>query len=443
MRKKSKRQIPLIPCWANHQYAQELQAISRILDANPAILEMVLHDVSDKKKTDTGAPGMTAEQVVRCALIKQLEQFSYEKLAFHLADSVSFQTFCRLPWGQTPSVSTLHSNISRIRETTWQEINRVLVGWAQRAGLEAGRQIRIDSTAVETHIHYPLDSALLKDCVHALTRRMEVVNQLVEVTFQDHRRRARRRALAILNARGMERKVPLYRDLVKVTRLTYADASRVMDQIVGNPDPRILAEAVELKRLLELTEKVISQTVRRVFQGETVPAEEKVVSIFEEHTDIIRKGQRETTFGHKVFLTVGKSSLVLDCVTLRGNVADSTQVEKLLDRQKDLYGRYPRQASLDAGFASKPNLKMAKQDKGIKDMAFAAKAGIKIADMVKSSWVYEKLRRFRAGIEGCISYLKRIFGWDRCDWRGWEHFQRYVHLSVVSYNLLVLARLTL
>jgi len=443
MRKKSKRQIPLIPCWASHQYAEELQAISRILDANPAILEMVLHDLSDNKKTDTGAPGMTAEQVVRCALIKQLEQFSYEKLAFHLADSVSFQTFCRLPWGQPPSVSTLHSNISRIRETTWQAINRVLVRWAQRAGLEAGRQIRIDSTAVETHIHYPLDSALLKDCVHALTRRMEVVNQLVELKFQDHRRRARRRALAILNARGMERKVPLYRDLVKVTRLTYADASRVIDQIVGNPDPRIMAEALELKRLLELTEKVISQTVRRVFQGETVPAEEKVVSIFEEHTDIIRKGQRETTFGHKVFLTVGKSSLVLDCVTLRGNVADSTQVETLLDRQKDLYGRYPRQASLDAGFASKPNLKMAKQDKGIKDVAFAAKAGIKITDMVKSSWVYEKLRRFRAGIEGCISYLKRIFGWDRCDWRGWEHFQRYVHLSVVSYNLLVLARLTL
>lgn len=139
---------------------------------------------------------------------------------------------------------------------------------------------------------------------------------------------------------------------------------------------------------------------------------------------------------------MGKSSLVLDCVTPRGNPADSSQVEALLDRQKEIYGSYPRQVSLDAGFASKENLRMAKQDKRIPDVAFATKAGLKIADMVKSRGVYEKLRRFRAGIEACISHLKRIFGWDRCDWRGWEHFQRYVRLSVVSYNLLVLARLT-
>jgi transposase, IS5 family len=317
------------------------------------------------------------------------------------------------------------------------------VKWAVTGRLESGRQVRIDSTAVETDIHHPLDSALLADSVRALTRRMKALGEVVAVRFSDHRRRARRRALAILNARGMEKKKPLYRDLVRVTRQTAREVGAVIEAVGGNPDPRVVAEVAELKRLLDLTGRVINQTERRVFQGETVPAEEKVVSIFEEHTDIIRKGQRETTFGHKVFLTVGKSSLVLDCVTLRGNPADSTQALPMLDRQHEIYGRYPRQASLDGGFACKENLRQAKKERQIKDVAFAKKCGLKILDMVKSSWVYEKLRRFRAGIEGRVSHLKRIFGWDRCNWSGWEHFQQYVQLSVVSYNLLVLARLTL
>jgi len=443
MRKKAEKQIPLSPCWPEHNMAQELRGISKILDDNPAIQDLVLHDLSDTGRADTGAPGMTADQAVRCGIIKQTHQFSYEKLAFHLGDSVTFRSFCRLPFGQTPGSSCLQANIARIRPETWEAVNQVLVKWAKGRKLETGRQVRIDSTAVETHIHYPQDSALLKDCVVVLTRRMKAVRDILKTRFCDHRRRARRRALAILNARGMENKKPLYRDLVKVTRQTAADARTAMEQLKGNPDPRVMAVVEELKRLLGLTDRVIEQTVRRVFQGETVPAEEKVVSIFEEHSDIIHKKKRETSFGHKVFLTVGKSSLVLDCVTVRGNPGDSTQALPMLERQHEIYGRYPRQASLDAGFACRKNLSQAKQGMGIPDVAFAKKCGLKIADMVKSSWVYEKLRRFRAGIEGCISHLKRIFGWDRCHWKGWRHFQQYVQLSVVSYNLLVLARLTL
>lgn len=275
MRKNREKQMPLVPCWASHQFAGELMTISKILDANPGILDLVLHDLSDKKKTDTGAPGLSAQQVVRCALIKQMQQFSYEKLAFHLADSLTFQSFCRLGWEQRPSLSTLQCNISRITENTWQEINRLLVWWAKEAGLEKGRQIRIDSTAIETQVHYPLDSALLKDCVQALTRRMEVMRQWAEVSFQDHRRRAKRRALAILNARGMEKKVPLYRDLLKLTRWTCADAERVIRQLSGHADDRILAEILELERLVELTQRVIDQTTRRVLRGRRCPPRRK------------------------------------------------------------------------------------------------------------------------------------------------------------------------
>jgi IS5 family transposase len=200
---------------------------------------------------------------------------------------------------------------------------------------------------------------------------------------------------------------------------------------------KVLAE--KLARAVGLLEKVINQTDRRVFKGENVPASEKVVSFFEDHTDIIVKKRRETEYGHKIFLTGGSSTLILDCRIVRGNPADSEQYETLLERQKELYGRMPRQVSADGGFASKDNLAYAKQH-GVKDAAFAKKRGLSVLAMAKSAWVYKALRNFRAGIEAGISTLKRAFGLDRCTWKGWEGFGRYVWSSIVSYNLLVLAR---
>ena len=127
---------------------------------------------------------------------------------------------------------------------------------------------------------------------------------------------------------------------------------------------------------------------------------------------------------------------------MAGNPADQSQLQPLLQRQFDLYGRWPRQASFDGGFATRANLQWAKEQ-GIQDVAFAKKGRLKVHQMVRSSWVYRQLRRFRAGIEGCISMLKRVFGVKRCSWKGWHHFQQYVQLSVTSFNLLVLARLLL
>ena len=200
--------------------------------------------------------------------------------------------------------------------------------------------------------------------------------------------------------------------------------------------------AGKLRHYWELLDKVMDQTERRILKGEKVPAEDKVVSIFEEHSDINYTRGRETLFGHKVYLTGGKSSLILDCRVVEGNPADSSQMKPMLRRHFEHYGLYPRQASLDGGFASQENLKWAKKQ-GIEDVAFAKKGKLKVPDRVRSSWVYRQLRRFRAGIEGCISMLKRVFGADRCTWKGWDHFQQYVQLSVLSYNLLVLARLLL
>ena len=173
--RKSTSPVPLL--------ARELESISKILDQNPSISDLVLHDLCDKVSSKNGARGMTAEQVLRCALIKQTHQFSYEKLAFHLADSQSFRAFCRLPYGFTPRKSALQENISKIQDSSWQEMNRVLVGWADQEGLEKGRKIRVDATGVESNIHYPTDSQLLYDAIRVLTRLLKRLNQRQSVTF--------------------------------------------------------------------------------------------------------------------------------------------------------------------------------------------------------------------------------------------------------------------
>jgi IS5 family transposase len=195
----------------------------------------------------------------------------------------------------------------------------------------------------------------------------------------------------------------------------------------------------DLEHYAGLAEKVIDQTKRRILSGQTVPAREKVVSIFEEHTDIIVKDRRDTIYGHKICLTGGASNLILDCVIAQGNPADTDPAIPMLDRQKQIYGRYPLKVCFDGGFASKGNLKLVKERK-IKDVCFAKKRGLKETDMCRSEYVYHGLRRFRAGIESGISWLKRCMGLTRCTWKGWNAFKSYVWSSIVAANLLTIAR---
>jgi transposase, IS5 family len=194
-----------------------------------------------------------------------------------------------------------------------------------------------------------------------------------------------------------------------------------------------------IEHYLPLVECVIEQTERRVLHGETVPAEDKLFSIFEPHSDIIIKDRRDTFYGHKLTVTGGRSGLILDWVVEEGNPADSTLAIRMLERQKAIYGRAPRQAALDGAYASRDNLAEGKR-LGVKDLAFSKKRGLAVLDMATSERVYRRLRNFRAGIESWISFLKRALSLDRCTWRGWAGFAHYVGASIVSANLLTLAR---
>ena len=215
-----------------------------------------------------------------------------------------------------------------------------------------------------------------------------------------------------------------------------------MSIIRPDPEAPLAARALadRLERAVGLLGKVIDQTRRRILNNEKVPASEKIVSFFEEHTDILVKGGRDTLYGHKVFLSGGASTLILDCLIERGNPADSDRYRPLLQRHEERFGRMPRQVAADGGFASQDNLRFAKEHQ-VRDAVFAKKRGLSVPEMAKSRWVYKMLRTFRAGIEAGISCLKRAFGLERCSWSGWGGFKQYVWSSIVSYNLLVMARI--
>ncbi len=427
---------------SGHRHARELEQISRILEQNPTLAEQVLQDLG--ANLERGAPGMSGDQILRCAIVKKMEGLSYDGLAFALEDSLSLRDFCRFSFAAAPGRSTLAENISRVGWKIWKKINDAVVRWAAAEKLEKGRKARIDATPVKCRIAHPTDNRLLYDCVRVLTGLLRALSMSLDFQWVDHTRSAKKRCMKIVNSRRQSRRVGPYRDLLGLARRTrsYVEAARQAAQVETLLHPSVASLVEKLEHFSALTDRVIDQTQRRVFGGESVPASEKVVSIFEDHADILRKGSRETVYGHKMFLTCGASSLILDCRLERGNPADSNLLQPMLERQNDLYGRYPRQVATDGGFASRANLDWAKQA-GVKDVAFSKKCTFKVEEMAKSSWVYRQLKKFRAGIEGCISHFKRSFGGDCCDWKGWLRFQQYVHLSVVAYNLLALARMML
>ena len=437
MRQERTVQATLFDLFAEHEIGRELKAMSQWLDEHRQLLGSVADDLRRHGVKETGREGL------RCGLLKQHRQLSYEELAFHLEDSASFRAFARLPLSWTPKKSVLHRTISAIRAETWEAINRVLLGSARQEKVETGKVVRLDSTVAAALMHEPSDSSLLWDGVRVMARLLKAADAVIggPRRWRDHRRAAKKRARAIKYARDRSTRVQHYRELIKLTQATLAYADQAVTQLQQASDPVTAAAwQAEFRHYRPLIERIVGQTERRVLRGEAVAANEKIVSLFEPHADIIVKGGRDVEYGHKLNLATGRSGLILDLVIEAGNPADSERFLPMLKRHIAFYGEAPRQTAADGGFASRDNLSQAKA-LGVHDAAFHKKAGLRVLDMVKSNWVYRKLRNFRAGIESDISCLKRAFGLARCLWRGLDHFGAYVWSSVVAYNLALFARL--
>ena len=443
MRQERTVQASIFDLFATHEIGHELKAMSQWLDEHRDLLGLVARDLCRHGVKATGRQGLPAEAVLRCALLKQYRQLSYQELAFHLEDSASFRAFARLPWSWSPQKSVLQKTISAIRPETWEQINRTLLSGARQAKLEDGTVVRLDSTVTSALMHEPSDSSLLWDAVRVMVRLLKRADILIGgagAPWRDHCRAAKKRARNIQFTRGRPNRVQLYRELIAIACTTLDYLKQATERLALPSTPAIALWQLQVDHYRPLVERIIGQSERRVLAGESVPASEKLVSLFEEHADIIVKGSRDTEYGHKLNLITGRSGMILDLVIEAGNPADSERLLPMLERHIAFYGHAPRQAAADGGFATRHNLAAAKAW-GISDMAFHKKAGLRIEDMVKSKWVYRKLRNFRAGIEAGISCLKRAYGLARCTWRGLDHFKTYVWSSVVAYNLVLFTRL--
>lgn len=439
-------------------YAAEIPAQKRwnkiddILDCGPEIAVLVFNDLTTHPdgtpKKNTGSRGMNAGMVLRFVVVKMLERLTYRRLHERVADSIVLREFCGIPFGPIPSFRTLQENIKKLRPATLEQINRIIVKYAIDNGIEDGKNARLDTTGVETNIHYPTDASLLWDAIRVLTRVLsacEIQFPRLRGLFQNHLRAAKKLLFKINNARGKDGIKALCRNLIKLVRKAVAYARTALNQLPSceaQTFEQTIAKvelATTLNQLLPLADIILDQARRHVLKGENVPVSEKLVSIFEPHTDILVKGQRDVVFGHKILFAVGKSNIILDCAVFRGNPADSEEFVPALKRLEAVLGHVPPNAATDGGFASKHNAQSA-QAMGVVNVAFSSPKGSKIVQAITETRVYKRLCKWRAGIEGIISAGKRAFGLDRCPWSGFESFQAYVQCAVLAFNLQQIAR---
>jgi IS5 family transposase len=427
---------------SNHPRAKEFQVISMILDQHSTLSELVAKDLSRGKNPNDGRNGMTGEQALRAAILYRRTRMPYRDLAFHLMECPTYRNFVRLPYETSISKSALAQNIKAIRPETWEAINAAIVAGAKQEGIDDFEKIRADTTVVPTNIHRPTDSSLLNDCVRVITRlakkaKAEYLGDDNSFKVSDHTKAAKKLAFKIANTRGEKKRRKHYRRLIRLADQAVDSGYGAIISLRISGRGAKLQEQLEARCLLALS--VIDQAERRVINGENLEHWEKTVSIFEPHTDIIAKKNRQTLFGHKITLTSGKSGIIADCKIERGNPADSALFQQILARHKKRFGKGPNQIAADGGFASKDNLKAAKKLK-VKDCVFHKKCGLSESDMAQSPEVFRALRNFRAGIEAVISWGKRSFGLARCIWKGWESFCSYVMSGVVTNNLVIMAR---
>ena len=274
---------------ASTEIGQELAAISLVIDETPEMLDPIYHDLVGRRKTDNGRTGMSAEQVLRCAILKQYQNLTYEEMAFHLSDSVPLRTFTRLERRQRPSASTLQENIKSLSEQTWEAVNKAIITHAAKVGIEKGRTVRSDSTAVGCDVHYPTDSTLLQDAIGVITRLLiegKALFPTPSYSLCDHRRVVKKRVLKIKDSRKETARKACYKDLLDIAELVWGYGESAVAVLAGFESPdreqiihsRMLVE--ELERALGLLSRIIDQIRRRVINGEKVPASEKIVSFF-------------------------------------------------------------------------------------------------------------------------------------------------------------------
>ena len=441
MRTTHRRQLSLPVPAVPHKHARMLASMAAILDAMPELEDRVLSDLtSDGARSDFGRDGLSAQQVLRLMVLYTMLRTTFEQLEFHLADSPTYRAFCLL--GLTdppPKRASIAGNLAKLRPATLQALHVHVVRYAVEHKLETVSAVRTDTTTVAAPIRAPLDSALLSDSVRVLTRLLERAQKWIPTQMPNHRRRVTHRATSLRAPKvSKEDRAALYADLIDDTKIYVEAALFAATYLEGIDDLKAYLLSLDLRAQAERALCVVDQTERRIFDEEKLSPSQKLVSIFEPHTDILCK-RNSVVYGHKVCLSFGKTGLVLAAEVLRGNPADSSLTTGTIEQVQSNSGKTPHDVAMDKGFASKRNVLDVK-DLGVQRVDFGEGRGIDTEKACGNRRIRRKLRRFRAGAEGLISWLKRSLQMRESRWKGAQGFDSYVWAVIVTACIQAVAR---
>jgi transposase, IS5 family len=401
------------------------------------------------KSSTRGRSQTPAEIVLRLLLLKHVRNWSYDTLEREVRANLAYRDFCRIGLNKVPDAKTLARIGQAIDSEVIGELHRRLVELAREKGAVQGRRMRVDKTVVETNIHYPTDSTLLGDGARVLTRTMKKIEKQageLKRKVRDRTRSVNKRVFAIaLAARhkgneGEERRRKQYRELLRYTRQILNDARRVTaeaEDLSRSKQRKIRSAVTALNEMTDRVRQVIRQTKARVFQGLTqLPG--KIVSLFEPHTEIIRKGKasKPTEFGKMVQVQEAENQIITHYQVFEERPSDRELLLVSVEEHERVFGRVPRLVAADAGFYSRAQ-ERAVQEKGVRWVAVPNRStrSAERKKLERSRW-FKKAQAWRTGCEGRISVLKRRHGLSRCLYRGSEGMKRWVGLGVIADNLI-------
>lgn len=435
------------------ELSPELKKINAYLE-DEKLYRLICDDLAKRypKTKETGRHSTPVEVILRMLVVKRLYGYSYAETERVVRDSLSLRQFCRVFLNDVPDEKTLMRWANVIQPRTLEKFNERIMQLAVERKVTRGRKLRTDGTVVESNIRAPSDNRLLADGVRVLARTVvrarELLRQKVQEPFEDFTQAAKQRARQIgetLRKRTEAAKTAgrqQYQELLEMTRKTVESTRHIQKQLREMQEQKAKRLHQILETFLPRAEQVINQTTRRILRGEQVPASEKIVSLFEEHTDIICRGKesRPVEYGHKIWLNEVEGGLVSHYRILDGNPSDEEQWKPTLKAHLKTFHQPPQQASGDRGLYSEPNEQLA-HELGVKKVILP-KRGHRSTTRLKherKAW-FVMGRHWHAGVEGRISVLKRAHDLGRCLAHGLNGFQGWVGWGVIAGNLAVLGR---
>ena len=405
-----------------------------------------------------GRSGTPAEVVLRMLLLKHIRNWSFNVVEREVRANLVYREFTRVGAAKVPDAKTLGRQARALGPEVIGRIHQRMVALAVENKVVQGRRMRVDTTVVETNIHYPTDSSLLGDGTRVLSRLMRKVSGIAGTAgtkMRDRMRSIQRRvaeigrAARIKGERGKEKLGGIYRKLLATTGRVVAQAKRFSSEIASGVkrSQDVLKQAAldglkrEIDTMVSRTEQVVRQAKARVFGGDT-HAEGKIVSVFEPSTEVIRKGKasKPTEFGKMVKIQEAENQIVISFEVYDHKPSDSDLLIPAIEVHQELMGRVPDLVSADAGFFSAKN-EAAAHELGVKRVSVPNRSTKSPArrQHQKQRW-FKKGQKWRTGCEGRISLLKRRHGLRRSLYKEESGMKRWVGLGVLADNLINIGR---